>query len=305
MDAWYDDGQAGPATFAAAGLGYTDSLGNALHVSGGAADASGGATTRSFRTVADGPLNDVWISFLYQIPGSNSLFEGVSFYRGTQAVFSVSNPSTTTSAAISLGNLVTGGSVGTGRGEFGKTHLIVLRLSAGAGTNGGDRLEVFVDPLLSGTPSSPDGTVNAQNFSFDTIRIAAQNGAPFLFDEFRVGATFSSVTPHEAVADTDTDGDGLTDAQEAVLGTDPTVSDTGLFAAIRSHPHFFGLLDREGVLASAPDGVVVPREGSSPVGYYFEIQKSGDLVTWPEVETIHRAHTLPEGKNFLRITLEK
>ena len=77
------------------------------------------------------------------------------------------------------------------------------------------------------------------------------------------------------MADTDTDGDGLTDAQEAVLGTDPTVSDTGLFAAIRSHPHFFGLLDREGVLASAPDGVVVPREGSSPVGYFFDVATNG------------------------------
>src|SRR5690606_37260776 len=168
MDSWYEDGQAGPASFSATGLSYTDSLGNILSVSGGSADASAAATTRSFRTVADGPLNDVWISFLYQVAESNSLFEGVSFYRGTQAVFSVSNPSIVTSPLISLGNGLTGGSVHTSKGEFGTTHLIVLHLSQGAGTNGGDRIEIFVDPLLTGTPTVPDGTINGTNFSFDT-----------------------------------------------------------------------------------------------------------------------------------------
>lgn len=305
MDSWYEDGQAGPASFATAGLSYTDALGNILDVSGGAADASGAATTRSFRTVADGPLNDVWISFLYQVPESNSLFEGVTFYRGTQAVFSVSNPSITTSPMISLGNQLTGGSVNTDRGEFGVTHLIVLHVSQGAGTNGGDRIEIFVDPVLTGTPSTPDGTINGSNFGFDTIRVAAQNGAPFLFDEFRVGTAFSSVTPHEAAGDQDTDGDGLTDAQEAVLGTDPMVSDAALFGAIRSNPDFFGLFDRDGILASASDGVIVPRDGEAPVPYFIEIQRSSDLVTWPEVETIQRNHVLPDGKNFLRIILEK
>ncbi len=300
---WYEDGQALPASVRGEGLSYADALGNELHVSGLAADTSAASTTRSFRVVESEALNDVWISFLWHLPGSNSLFEGVTFYRGSQTLFTVSNPSTTTSSAIHLGTASS--STSTGRGGFGVTHFIVLRLAKGAGTNGNDRVEIFVDPLLTGNPSSPQHTLSGANFDFDTIRLAAQNGAPFYFDEFRVGTTFASITPHDPAPDGDSDGDGLSDAQEAILGTDPGVPNTELFAAIRTHPHFFGLYDAAGILQQGQGGVIIPKSGSSPVPFSFEIQQSENLLTWPQVETISRSIELPEGKNFLRVTLEK
>ncbi len=303
---WYEDGEALPVSVLGEGLFYTDAIGNTLHVAGLAADASAEATTRIFRNVESGALNDVWISFLWRLGEENSLFEGVSFYRGTQNLFTVSNPSVAlpeNKAAIHLGT--PSGSTSTGTGGLGSTHLVVLRLAKGAGTGGNDRVEIFVDPLLAGTPASSQASISGSNFDFDTIRVASQNGAPFYFDEFRVGPTFASVTPHDAAPDGDSDGDGLSDAQEAVLGTDPGEDNSALFAAIRAHPHFFGLYDAATILQQGQGGVIIPKGGSPSAGFSFEIQQSGDLLTWPQVETISRSIELPEGRNFLRVTLEK
>ncbi len=301
---WYEDGQVLSASVHDEGLSYTDALGNELHVSGLAADTSAASTTRSFRVLEE-QLNDVWVSFLWRLPESNALFQGVTFYRGAQELFAVRNPTTTTSPSIYFGHPAP--AIDTGRGEFGVTHLIVLRLAKGAGTGGNDLAEIFVDPLLSGNPSLPQAAINGGNFDFDNIRIAAQNGAPFHFDEFRAGPTFASVTPHEPgpLTGIDSDGDGLSDAEEAVLGTDPHVPNTELFAAIQAHPHFFGLYDSNTILQQGQGGVIIPKSGSSPVPFSFEIQQSENLLTWPQVETISRLVELPEGKNFLRVTLEK
>lgn len=304
--AWYEDGQALPA-LVREGLSYTDATGNQLHVSGGAATTASTATTRSFRSIQGGPINDVWISFLWHLPGSNSLFEGVTFYRGAEGVFTVSNPSTTVSSAIVLGNSVTGGTANSGKGSFATTHLIVLRLGKGQGANGGDLVEIYVDPLLSGSPSSPDATISASNFDFDTLRLAGQNGAPFHLDELRIGSSYASVTPHDPVpsGDLDTDGDGITDAEELILGTDPRVSNAALFDSIRNHPQFFDLYDAQSILLQKMGGIVIQKESTSIVPFSLEIQQSRNLLLWSHLETITRSVELPTGKNFLRVTLEE
>jgi hypothetical protein len=301
LAAWFQDGES--AVTGAAGLGFTDSLGNILDVSGLSADTSGTATTRSLRDFSGDLLNGVWISFLYQLPASNSTFEGVSFYRGTQSVFSISNPSTIATAAIHLANnLVSSNGVSTGRGVFGQTHLIVLKLTKGGGTGGADRIEAFIDPTLAGNPSSPTSTVDGTNFDFDRVRIAGQDGSTLLVDELRVGNTFADVTPHTSFVDDDADDDGLTDAQEAVLGLDPNVSDAALIAGIKANPDWFGLYSTSDMLELGNGGVILPQISDEPVNLIFEVQHTENLTHWGTLETFNRQVDLPAGKNFLRVT---
>ncbi len=303
LDAWFQDGES--AVTGAAGLDYTDPLGNVLNASGRSADTSGNATTRSLRVFGNGLLNDVWISFLYLLPASNARFEGVSFYRGAQQVFSINNPSNTATAAIHLANnLVSSSGPDTGFGVFGRTHLIVLKLTKGGGTGGADRIEAFIDPVLTGNPPAPAATVNGTNFDFDRVRIAGEDGSQLLVDELRVGEHFTDVTPHSNVADADSDGDGLTDSQEVVLGLNPDLSDAVLIAGIKAHPDWFGLHTASGILGLGNGGVVLPRNSTEPVNLIFEVQQSENLTQWGALETFNRQVGLPAGKNFLRVTCQ-
>lgn len=303
LDAWLQDGDS--AATGSDGLTYTDTLGNVLNVAGKCADATGTATTRSLRDLAGGLTNDVWISFLWQLPASNSKFEGVSCYRGTQQVFTISNPSTTTTSRIFLtSNLTANNGVNSQKGDFGTTHLVVLKLTKGGGTGGADLVEAFIDPLLAGNPSSPDAVIDGSNFDIDRVRLASQDGSPLLVDELRVGASFAEVSPHVAVPPGDADGDGLSDAQEVVLGLDPNVSNAALVAVIQAHPDWFGLYHTAGILALGNGGVMLEQSGSEPVNFTFEVQHSDNLNTWPVLETFNRQVILPDGKNFLRVTLE-
>lgn len=302
LDAWYLDGE--PVITGTAGLGFTDSLGNVLYASGLCADTSGTATTRSLRVLAGGSRNNVWISFLYQLPASNSKFEGVSFFRGTQQAFSINNPSSASNASIFLTNNLNNAAANTQRGTFGVTHLVVLKLTKAGGAGGLDRVEAFIDPILSTNPSSATATIDGANFDFDRFRLAGQDGSKLLVDELRVGDTFADVTPHIAAPDDDADDDGLTDAQEAVLGLDPAVSDSTLISGIKTHPEWFGLYTASEMLAQGKGGVLLPQTSNAPVNLIFEVQHGENLTQWETLETYNREIELPSGKNYLRVTLQ-
>lgn len=301
LGAWFQDGES--AVTSAAGLGFTDSQGNILNASGRAADTAGIATTRSFRDFGSGLLNNVWISFLYRLSVSNNKFEGVSFYRGTQQNFSIYNLSSSTSSGIYLTNHLNGVVLNTQQGVFGTTHLVVLKLTKGGGSNGTDRVEAFIDPLLSAIPSSPAATVDGSNFDFDRVRIAGQDGSSLLVDELRVGDSFADVTPHSSLVDNDSDDDGLTDAQEAVLGLNPNVSDAALIAGIQAHSDWFGLYSAGGILDLGNGGVMLQQNASDPVNLIFEVQQTENLTQWGTLETINRQIVMPAGKNFLRVNV--
>lgn len=300
VSSWTLDGASG--SIVAPGLAYTDILGNVLNVSGSAASTQAASTSRNLRSVPPVASNNVWISFLYQIPSGSTKFVGLSFYRAGQPVFAIQSPSTDTSANIWLGNYVVAGSVSTSKGVFGKNHLIVLRLQKGAGANGADVVDAFVDPVLGAIPSGP-ATITASNFDFDAVRMAGQDGSPLLLDEIRIGTTYADVTPYAPAGIIDTDGDGITDAREVVLGLDPLVSNSALIASIRQNPHFFGLYDNAGILSLHRGGKVFPKSGNSTVDFSFDIEYSSDLVRWSEFEKISRSIQLPTNKNFLRLTL--
>jgi len=297
---WTQDGQ--PCVTGADGLSYVDGSGKILNVSGQRADTTGTATTRNFRTVAGGPLTGVWISFLYHLPVSNSKFEGISFYRGSTSLFSVNSPTSDSTARISLVNNPTGGGVNTQKGTFGTTHFIALHLIEAGGAGGADRLEAFIDHLLAVGPTTADATLDYSNFDFDTIRVAGQDGATLMFDEFRVGNSYADVAPHTATDDGD--GDGLTNAQEAVLGLNPAVSDAGLIAAIRSHPDYFGLHHAAEILTLSRGGLLLPQSGNAPVSLTLEVQHSPDLTNWSGLQTYTRNVVPPAGKNFVRVNIE-
>lgn len=301
LGTWFQDGES--AVTSAAGLGFTDSQGNILNASGRAADTAGTATTRSFRDFGGGLLNDVWISFLYQLPATNNKFEGVSFYRGTQQIFSIYNLSSTTSAGIYLTNHLNGAVLNTRQGVFGTTHLVVLKLTKGGGTGGTDRVETFIDPIMSAVPSSPAATVDGSNFDFDRVRIAGQDGSMLLIDELTVGDSFADVTPYSSLVDDDSDDDGLTDAQETVLGLNPNVSDAALIAGIQAHPDWFGLYTAGGILELGNGGVMLQQNAGGPVNLIFEVQQTENLTQWGTLETFNRQVVMPAGKNFLRVNV--
>ena len=298
FDGWTQDGES--CVVRSSGLNYTDLSGNALDTAGASLDTSGTATTRNFREMSD-RYEDAWISCLFNLSATNSKFEGINFYRGATTVFAISNSSADPSPTITLNNFVNNSTAGTGKGQFGVTHFVVLKLSRNSGS---DQIEVFVDPLLGEVPSTPDAVINASDFSFDRVRIAAQDGATLFVDELRVGETFADVSPHMAVSVTDSDGDGLSDAQEDVLGLDPFSSDADLIAAIQDHPDFFGLHDSTGMLTLTKGGVILPKTGDDPIDFTFEVQQSEDLSSWPTLETYTRSVDLPGDKNYLRVTLQ-
>jgi hypothetical protein len=299
--AWTDSGN--PSVVSAAGLTYSDASGRILDVSGKAVTtADGGATTTVSLRDLDGTLNDVWISFLYQLPAANNKFEGITFYREAQKVFSVSNPSTNATAAIFLTNDLFGNNgVNTGKGVFGKTHLIVLKLTKGGGAEGVDRVEAFIDPFLAEVPTTPTATVDGANFDINRVRIAGQDGNALLIDELRVGTTWEDVSPHTTPADVDSDGDGLTDSQETQLGLDPNMSNAAFFAALRANSAWFSLHSPEEVADASIGGLRVTRPSPTTLGYTFDLRDASGATT----ETVDRPVTSPPLKRFFRLKIAK
>ena len=164
-------------------------------------------------------------------------------------------------------------------------------------------MEAFIDPNLTGSPSSP-APVDGANFDFDRVRIAAQDGTTLFVDELRIGDSFADVTPHLPAGGADTDNDGLSDSQESVLGLDPNVSDAALIAGIQAHPEWFDLFSASEIMNFGNGGVVLQQAANDPVSLIFEVQHSETLTEWGVLETINRRIELPAGKNFLRLTLQ-
>lgn len=114
----------------------------------------------------------------------------------------------------------------------------------------------------------------------------------------------ASAVSQSTAPPSDSDGDGLTDVQEQVLGLDPQVSNAALIAAIKSLPDYFDLFDDAGIPGLAQGGVILPRVGAEVVNFTIEVQRSSNLTDWFGLQTFNRNVLLPDGKNFLRLTIE-
>ncbi len=307
--AWLDTGN--PILATEAGLNFTDVFGNELVTSGGAANTvdGGSATTISGRETGqhDGEL---WISMLIQPQNSSSQFFGVSFYQDTlvqaDARFAIESVTAgapgkdlrlTRRAPTGAANHTSSFSTTIGTPVFAVLHLVP---DGGAGGELPDRIDVFFNPRLDEEPFIPHASASIGGLHFDRIRVAGQNGRASLVDEIRIGTSYAAVSPHTPPEDPDTDGDGLTDAQEAILGTDPHIPDTELIAAIRANPHWFNLHSDGEITDVKIGGITLEPANPSTLNYHLPIKSNGGTI----LETIDRSLGIPPEKKFLRIHLD-
>jgi hypothetical protein len=300
--AWTDSGN--PVVVTATGLAYTDSFGNVLHASGSALNtADGGATTTiSAREVTDRNA-ETWISMQIQQENNTNSFIGVSFYdqglAQADARFAIEHATGKDLRLVRRGGgTVNGAAYST---TIGTTVFAVIHLVPDGGSDGTlDRLDVYFDPRLDELPSSPFASLDIDGLQFDRVRIAGQNGRSALVDELRIGESYADVTPHAPPADPDTDGDGLLDSQELVLGLDPQVSDAAFIAALRANAGWVGLHSADEITDVSLGRVTLSPNGPANFEYSFEILDRRDLT----LETITRALTSSGDKRFFRLNLD-
>lgn len=304
--AWSDSGN--PVVVTGTGLGYTDAFGNVLHVAGSALNTADGAaaTTISAREVTDRNA-ETWISVLIQPQGTFSDFIGVSFYdqglATANARFAIEHAGgkdlrLTRRAPGTPNPPVHGASFAT---TIGTTVCAVIHLIPDGGAGGVlDRIDVYFNPRLDETPASPHASLEIDGLQFDRVRIAAQNGRSTLVDELRLGESFADVTPHTAPVDSDTDGDGLLDSQELVLGLDPNVSDAAFIAALRANAGWVSLHSTDEITGVSLGRMTFTPDGPGNFGYSFEILDRRAMT----LETITRQQPSSGNKRFFRLNLD-
>jgi len=191
------------------GFGYTDAGGDILTTSGnyGSANSSGAGTLSLTRTFAAITSGTVWMSFLAN--GSTGNFSvGVQLFNGSGGngvvIGKNSNATNKTDWGIRpLGNgAISSDFVDSGvamPGTSGTPTLVVLAVTlSGSGlTNHNDVVQVFLNPSLNSTPTTPDATFSTATIgSLSKIGANSASGSTFNLDEFRLGSSFADVTPY-------------------------------------------------------------------------------------------------------------
>ncbi len=299
---WFDSGTAVSAV--SSGLGYTDPVGHTLVTSGGAADTGNGDALTTISGRETGARNgELWISMVVEPRNDSSLFFGASFYDGSldlaDARFAIEHAGNKNLRLTRrAGQLLHTPSFAT---SVGTPVFAVLHLVPGGGEGGAlpDRIDVHFNPRLDQEPSTPHASVDIDGLQFDRIRIAGQNGRSTLVDEVRIGSTYADVAPYTPAEDPDSDTDGLTDAQEAILGTDPLVPDTALVAAIRANPGWFGLHSEDEVATVNIGRVELQAVAPTTFDFEFDIIP-GDGA---EPETLRRSLEVGPVRKFIRLGL--
>ncbi|MAT70235.1 MAG: hypothetical protein CMJ58_12015 [Planctomycetaceae bacterium] len=190
------------------GLSYAN-----LQTTGGALDLAGAGTTLNFRGLSqayndpsDTATGELWFSYLIQ-PGTYTglPFAGLSFYTDQLT----GSTATDTDFYLAARNVSPGnygyGDLDAANGAQtpviatpGETVLLVGQIVFGAGANTSatneDHIYIYANPAIGGDIPAPDADTDL-TADFQTMRLAAQNGANFLVDEFRIGDSFADVTP--------------------------------------------------------------------------------------------------------------
>ncbi len=174
--------------------GYTDSLGNALQVSGAHVelDSDPGGFKKAERTLNNKlgtGTSTVWFSIIVDGTGASevhnvSLGDGLFFGQG------IKNSGSTTWVLSDQDGLIQD----TGQSSDGRAFLVV-RIDF---TSGDEDVWLWIDPDLDSTPatSAADASGVAKSFEADFVRAQLENFGNAGFDEVRLGDTFADVAPY-------------------------------------------------------------------------------------------------------------
>ncbi len=101
----------------------------------------------------------------------------------------------------------------------------------------------------------------------------------------------------------DTDGDGISDAQEIAAGTNPVRNDSVEFDAVRNNRESLGLFTREDLLDVRPAPMLIDVEDGR-AKLEFQLQKSPDLMDWtPAGEKVEWSFPVEEGTRLFRLQM--
>lgn len=196
---WSGTWGAGTNNVVAPGLTFSKN-GSALPASGNSSETAGG-NIGNFRSLP-GAISSgtVYVSLLAKLDAGTpgNAYAGVSLFNGGSENLFIGQPN---GAAIWGLDQATGPQ-STGVAEDATTHLFVVQIDYGAGSNGNDRVRMYVDPTPGLT--SPDiapaiDVSTTRSASFNQVRI--QSGAnQVAFDELRVTTDYASAVPEPASA---------------------------------------------------------------------------------------------------------
>ncbi len=175
-------------------LSYTDTEGNQLVTAGKGVQTTPSSAVFSYREF-QAPLpitapQDVYLSFLMDNYNVGNLWSGISLYHDSTELFFMGKPGNTPHVGVE----VPGGSLMVSNDSFSDPlfFVIVLQLVS----NGTETQALFfLNPGLDSTLGldSYIGNTSWSATTINRIRIAGETGV--MFDELRIGTTYSDVSP--------------------------------------------------------------------------------------------------------------
>jgi hypothetical protein len=103
--------------------------------------------------------------------------------------------------------------------------------------------------------------------------------------------------------DDDTDGDGLSDLRELLLGLDPLVSNSAFIEALKEHPQFFGLHHPDEIHDLVIGRPVIAPAADAGLDLNFQLRATSAGAGWQEFGTIALALDPAAHRKFFRVSL--
>ncbi len=129
----------------------------------------------------------------------------------------------------------------------------------------------------------------------------AANAGSITYAGFHIGKAF--VSDSEVDPKVDTDNDGVSNADEILLGTNPFVSELQLFQNLRDNPRIIGLYKESDIINFRTGGFACKINGNR-ISLTAPVSQSENLKDWTEIGIMQMDIPLTHDKLFFRFTLE-